>query len=564
MKPACLKAKMKKTKQPDRAQAPQRGSNSPDACDNKDGNESSEKGGATHQISQNYNDKHDMEQNDSTDGVSKETASTDRTYERVALYMPYLTFGKCYRDDAKDGEADKNCRDKYQQLLDAYKEKIIHGSRTFDQFYYDSMSDMKGRDASQVVTRALTNHHSGDGIETEPWWPILAVDQLWLWVIDEETIVTCSTHRRDGLADPVVERIWNYLREKKGKGKGQPPPSSVDEMSRFIVNFCTSFVNETSWEASISGRPQGTCSVVETQSSRKSPREIFAETINKKADDEKEMFRGFKEKMRLKKDESEAQDQTHRTILNQQEETQNWQSISKAATVLNEVKDVLDELNILRAALMQQQSVWNELFKGGAELKSERAPTYTIQQIDEMTKITEAIQLSVKDILGLEQNGINIIEAFLSRGQAKESIQQGKTLMVFTVITIFFVPMSFLTSLFALNVSSFQHDPQNNLIYEPGWIFPIIFCTSIGLGLVIIFFAFYFDYARKTWNHFVKGGDGGGPVVSHTTSTTSLAQKAHGSVVSYSQPPEVLEKKSGGEGMWRLGFNQKRAPYHIV
>lgn len=46
------------------------------------------------------------------------------------------------------------------------------------------------------------------------------------------------------------------------------------------------------------------------------------------------------------------------------------------------------------------------------------------------------------EILNLEQNGINITEAILSRNQADESARQGKILMAFTIATVIFVWIS--------------------------------------------------------------------------------------------------------------------------
>ena len=63
-----------------------------------------------------------------------------------------------------------------------------HKTRSLDQFYYHSLSgnDIKGRDENQVVTRYLIGGKNGDGVDrSRPWWPILGVDQLWLWVIDD-------------------------------------------------------------------------------------------------------------------------------------------------------------------------------------------------------------------------------------------------------------------------------------------------------------------------------------------------------------------------------------------
>lgn len=47
--------------------------------------------------------------------------------------------------------------------------------------------------------------------------------------------------------------------------------------------------------------------------------------------------------------------------------------------------------------------------------------------------------MQVLSVLELEQNEAAMQEAMSSREQAQESIRQGRTLMVFTIVTILFV-----------------------------------------------------------------------------------------------------------------------------
>lgn len=64
--------------------------------------------------------------------------------------------------------------------------KILHGSRTLDQFYYSSLKETDRRNHDQVVTRYGKSLKEGDGDKQENNnREILKVDQLWLWVIDE-------------------------------------------------------------------------------------------------------------------------------------------------------------------------------------------------------------------------------------------------------------------------------------------------------------------------------------------------------------------------------------------
>lgn len=66
------------------------------------------------------------------------------------------------------------------------KNAILHGSRTLDEFGYYSLINTDDRDKDQVVTRYLEpDRQKGRVNDPGQEWPILRVDQLWLWVIDE-------------------------------------------------------------------------------------------------------------------------------------------------------------------------------------------------------------------------------------------------------------------------------------------------------------------------------------------------------------------------------------------
>ncbi|KAL9109115.1 MAG: hypothetical protein Q9227_006206 [Pyrenula ochraceoflavens] len=438
----------------------------------------------------------------------------DRRKFVLICKMPYITFGKHYPDHAQ-----VLCKETYKQLIDAYNGKIIHKSRSLDQFYYQTLENMSERDADQVATRYITGKRETE-VQKLSDWTILRVDQLWLWVIDEETIVTCSTHRPDEMEDPVIEKIFNYLRLERGKGKGQPAPSSVDEMSKFIVNFCIGFINQATWD---------------TENKNRSP----LQAIN-----EANLFKCFTNKVKRKREESEGtqqmpQDKQKGNVVdtgakppssdlsNKALETEDGKAISNAADLLEEVKDIRDELNILKTLLAQQNAVWEGLFSPSPDTREEKNLVDAINAINEMLEMSATIQQSVNDILGLEQNGINVTESVLSRElaersreQAEESFKQGKTLMVFTIVTIIFVsaipyleavlpilPLSFLASLFALNISVFQHDRHGNLAYRPGWIFPKIICVSAGISVLLIVVALNVERMTRMLNRlFKKGG----------------------------------------------------------
>ncbi|PWY85963.1 hypothetical protein BO70DRAFT_360783 [Aspergillus heteromorphus CBS 117.55] len=86
---------------------------------------------------------------------------------------------------------------------------------------------------------------------------------------------------------------------------------------------------------------------------------------------------------------------------------------------------------------------------------------------------------SVQNLLDLRQKQASILEAEYARIQAEDTGKQANTVMVFTIITIIFAPLSFLTSLFALNVTNFPHD-SGNVEYQGWWLFPVLFGSSIA------------------------------------------------------------------------------------
>lgn len=63
-----------------------------------------------------------------------------------------------------------------------------------------------------------------------------------------ETIITSSTHRQDHADDPVIEKIFAYMKDENSKKKGKRPlPTTATEMSFFIPKFCIGFINYCNW-----------------------------------------------------------------------------------------------------------------------------------------------------------------------------------------------------------------------------------------------------------------------------------------------------------------------------
>ena len=72
-------------------------------------------------------------------------------------------------------------------------------------------------------------------------------------------------------------------------------------------------------------------------------------------------------------------------------------SIGKAANVLKTVKDIRDELNMLRAILSHQLTVWKDLHGISSTNGNVRGPTYYLGCINEMDSQAERVQSAVSN-----------------------------------------------------------------------------------------------------------------------------------------------------------------------
>jgi hypothetical protein len=128
--------------------------------------------------------------------------------------MPYFTFGTRTRPlpdhkmatgqplENNDPEMFENTA--YQELFRLYEGKVVHGTRTLDEAYYQSLTDkeLSDRNCDQVVTRRVQRHELNPG----KTWTILRVDQLLLWLIDERAFLTVHLKSNSIKADFPIYR----------------------------------------------------------------------------------------------------------------------------------------------------------------------------------------------------------------------------------------------------------------------------------------------------------------------------------------------------------------------
>ncbi|PGH26905.1 hypothetical protein AJ80_01488 [Polytolypa hystricis UAMH7299] len=349
-------------------------------------------------------------------------------------------------------------------------------------------------DHINLLHRSREFDHSETDKPQDENWTILRVDHLWLWVVDHETIITSSTHCRDAAQDPVLEGIFDHLRRPARSHKDQHLPSSVEEMIKFITDFCVNFINQPMHNVA---------------GSEFSVRQIFTNFISKRANEKAVLFEKFRSIAILIMNGGSP---TTRLLVTQQVCLKKSRMFVTNSTSLDLCLDTRRQFGEHSLDPRQGDHIFlstMQEIKGGDKL---RGPLYTISELNELDKLAEGIQSSVNSVLSLEQNEFGISEAESARRQSEEAskltiqtFRQGKTLVIFTIVTIVFLPMSFLVYFFALNVSVFPYK-GDEVFYQPGWIFPNLFGTSAVLSFLVIACAIYLDETKKVvewiWNLF--------------------------------------------------------------
>jgi hypothetical protein len=171
--------------------------------------------------------------------------------------------------------------------------------------------------------------------------------------------------------------------------------------------------------------------------------------------------------------------------------------ITKETECMKEIKDILDELNIIASIFKQQLKIVkamindhrdpnNPQFLFGQQTTSKKGKEIESSEMDDIspgdvknteskykrlyetlkgreqdidalkiegTRIYEAVSLNsftaktqltyncpkICDLLDLKQKQASVFEAYSARQEAKESARQGKTILLFTIVTIIFV-----------------------------------------------------------------------------------------------------------------------------
>ncbi|KAH8892695.1 hypothetical protein GQ53DRAFT_805688 [Thozetella sp. PMI_491] len=130
---------------------------------------------------------------------------------------------------------------------------------------------------------------------------------------------------------------------------------------------------------------------------------------------------------------------------------------------------------------IKNKVVFRSFMKNASELAAKLSSH--VEELDRLRTSAQTTAESIKDILALKQQQASALQSWQSSRDAEVTVNQGRSVMVFTVITIIFAPLSLMCAIFSM---------QNEL--SSTWTFDfqikLIFAISSGIAFVAILLAF--------------------------------------------------------------------------
>ncbi|OTA98762.1 hypothetical protein M426DRAFT_17086 [Hypoxylon sp. CI-4A] len=458
--------------------------------------------------------------------------------------------GQYILDAARLYEGMTSYRDKRLLREYLYADRPLHPRRTLDQAYHWTLNSTRKRDRDQVVYRHTTtkpedfhrydqkakwrdDHGDMEGqceeckTNIQRLSRVIMVDQLWMWILDKHTIITCfpkryGTNKQDTSA--IHKSIRVHLQDKTDSPN---PIRTVFDLALLIIDECSNtFFDRTQTGDRLPlvldafSKAIGNVSYKQTAAFDK----LWGWT-----DDASTIYRSnghgdtsglnvplldINPEGRLEreiKDIIEELDimihimKTHKTVLDSF--ITNAESIldpfgtfgdSKKRALISSylwdkspvkpkdlaaLRDSTCNWTINKSDLKEEKDdyIW---FKVNADERLESV-VKRIGELEERRVSAENTAKDVKDLLELKQQQASVLQAWQAVKQSEETMKQGHSIMGFTIVTIIFLPLSFMSSIFGMNnaeITSETWSIKKQFIY--------MFTISAGVIFLTLFFAF--------------------------------------------------------------------------
>jgi Mg2+ and Co2+ transporter CorA len=400
-------------------------------------------------------------------------------------------------DDLEEGE---------EALIRFYLNKppALHIRRTLDQYFYHMLESTQERDDDQVVTRWAAKK----GLED--LHNILMVDQLWLWTLSQGDEL--QSRERKGQEGDNIDKTESNERHKSkfviscfpSRTGASHTHRTMDDLRRLVLDPHRRRRNPVRKPEHLISRILETCLSIFDRL-QKIPElhffQMFEDSVGSIDDQESRRFdnfrRGSKQLLELNganKHYNEYKNALMADLLDIREEID----------LLVEVKDIRDELNIISSILRTQLNLASQMRtteQCRPLLQTSVVEDLLLTDINDLEMLdaqAERTQDNLNTLMDLKQKNANAWEAREARETAVATRKQGSTLMVFTMVTIIFLPLSFMASFFAIGIAAFPKDRTSGQVSWPlRTVMGILFGVSLAVSTPLIVFALNMDYCAS-------------------------------------------------------------------
>lgn len=346
--------------------------------------------------------------------------------------------------------------------------KYYQTERTLDEAYYPALDAnvLAARNDQQVVTRECKKTANRSAV-TGKKRPVLVVQQLWIWSCSN---IVISALNPLGMADSAYPNLpaGEYFRNLNGRAFGDAdaridpvPTLAADHISMNLAHIALILADRIDQFGSIQGAE-----------GYQSPLDIFEVGV-----------------VQILSDMHEYMQQSELSVKDSETEL----------VLMNRIADIKDELAMIDEILLQQDKVLDDVRahiasvgaeKWRMENGSPKLDATKMRELQDSMEIPEQLtsarlQLQVyrnridkieRDAERVDktmQDRLNVKRTYAQMSDAKTSLLVAVAVIGFTVITILFAPLAFMTALFALNIdilSNHKKRTGDDAEYTSGYI----------------------------------------------------------------------------------------------
>lgn len=288
---------------------------------------------------------------------------------------------------------------------------------------------------------------------------MMMVDQLWLWILEDNFIVTAFPEgEKEGSRADVLQSITREL----GPALEDRSIKSVNGLVFLIVSKCTGVFHQRNIPADLEFF------------------QFFADAIGTAKNKQFRAFHRFRKTSAAMEADMDGSAEDLDSLF----------TIDEEITLIAEVKTIINDLHKIDFVIGQQQDVLRSLEKCSKASRSVRDLCETIEHRRNawagMADTANKTYESLRDLMDLKQRQANVWEARIARNQVEVTARHGRSIMLFTIVTIIFLPMSVLATIFGINVKQWNSGSDLGL----GMVFAILFPVSLIIAVLALVLAF--------------------------------------------------------------------------